>query len=171
MRYAVIVVLSFFIPTIALNVIAGVAGCILALIGIYGAFRVNQLVERRKWRNRIEPVFIVSNHPDTGEETVLPPDIDAWVIHVPYRQILKHKKKVQGLLTESKNPLYSDELPPANRLPIVTIFFRHGEFVNERWSDFDERVEEHVKAVRANWHALLAKTEDWYLMFHHREKD
>lgn len=159
---------SFFIPA-TYGLLWGALCLVLAVALVFALFKVQRLLELRKWRNRWEPVFIISNHPETDEKTILPEHIDRHTFHVPYKNVMAEKRRIISLLEQSENPFFATQVED-QRLPIVTIFFRHGVNVNEKWQDFDERVTEQVCLVRQAWHEMLdAVNPLWYIKYMHKQ--
>jgi len=168
MRYAIFLVVSFFVPAFY-NVLWGAVGVLLAIVLVFAFFKIQRALEERKWRNRWEPVFIISNHPETDEKTILPEHIDRHVFHVPYKKVMEEKRRIIALLEKSGIPFYAVKNED-QRLPIITIFFRHGIHVNQEWEDFDELVITDVCKIRQAWHQFLeAANPMWYIKYMHKQ--
>lgn len=168
MRYAIFVLMSFFVPA-SYGVLWGAVGVLLAIALVFAFVKVQRAIELRKWRNRWEPVFVISNHPETDAKTILPDHIDQHTFHVPYKMVMAEKRRITDILEKSENPFFATQVE-SQRLPIITIFFRHGVHVNEKWEDFDERVTEQVCLVRQTWHEMLESVNpQWYVKYMHKQ--
>lgn len=168
MRYAILILASFFVPA-TYGVLWGALCCAFAIGLVFVLFKIQEAIETRKWKNRWEPVFIISNHPETDAQTILPEHIDKHVFHVPYKNVMAEKRRITHLLEKSENPFFAAK-DESQRLPIVTIFFRHGVHVNQEWEDFDELVVLEVCKGRQEWHEMLATIKPlWYLKYMHKQ--
>lgn len=121
-------------------------------------------VKKKRARDRIENVYLVSCHPKTNHSPFAGP-MEEFIEFVPYAEVMKRKNEWEKLLEESGNKFWKNkELEERPWIEIVVIFFRHGEFVNEDFDeDFGQRVEAEVRLNRANRHKELAKKGSWYL--------
>lgn len=117
---------------------------------------------------RIEPLFVVSLHPQHGYQVTLRPDLDAVCLHVPHPNVIEVARAQINLLHESGNE-YMLPKNPFDRLPVEAILFRDGVFVCETWEEFEQRVMQRIVEVRSAWHAKLAQHPEVYNKYHHHQ--
>lgn len=119
--------------------------------------------EKKKARDRIENVYLVSCHPRTGQTPIVG-QMEEFIEFVNYSQVMQRKKEWEALLLESGNKFFkNDEIEKRIWIEVVVIFFRHGEFVNEDFEEeFGQRVDAEVRLNRAGRHKLLAEKGPWY---------
>lgn len=152
------------VPIIGPLLLTGLLWVLYALIN-----RASETLELARAAKRVEPVFIVSMHPETSIPARFPTHIDELCIHVPYQDVILETKRVSDLLLRSENG-FCKSGNPADHLPVVPVLFRDGIYVNEEWSEFEERALSEIKDIRARWHVRLCAHKDWYYQHHHRQK-
>lgn len=144
---------------------------LIIILGVFAYVKITQRLQVIAAAKRIEPVFIVSRNPETGERVTLPSHVDKYCFHVPHKKVIATAEKQRELLQEAGNPLFAEGTSDENRLPVISILFRDGENVNEEWEDFDERVNLTVRAIRAEWHTKMKGADsDWYYTYHHKQR-
>lgn len=119
-------------------------------------------------RDRKENVYFVACHPITGEV----PDVGEMA---EFCFFVKHEEAVEKLieyedrLDHSANKFWKNaEVRPTYRLKTISYFFRDGEFINENFIEYGERVEDDIAADRAVRHADLKRMNgDWYKFAQH----
>lgn len=147
------------------------ASAVTALIWLYVAIHNSTI--RKKAAKRLEPIFVISRNPKTGEQVPLPPELEELAIHVKYKDVAATVVKQRAFLKEAGNSFYTDEsLAPEERLPIKAIILGDGKHVNENWGEFCDRAVKKMRKVRAEWHWFLRKTDgDYYMAFRHEQRN
>lgn len=132
--------------------------------------RWKQENEKKSFRDRMENVYLVACHPKTNAPPWLG-EMSPFASFVPYYEVMEERKRVVGLLEESGNRFWKNErLKKKHRLQIVVYLFRDGEFVNESFDEYSERVAASIKQDRAVRHAALKSlSESWYLVKWHSQ--
>lgn len=137
---------------------------------VYWRFKIRRQLMRAA--QRIEPIFVVSRHPTTGEKLFLPEDIDLLCVHAHYREVMLTVTRQKKLLVESGNGFISEDLPDDSQLPIIPIIFRDGIYVNESWGEFNDRVLGVIRETRALWHQKMKQANNrWYMINAHSQKE
>jgi len=120
-------------------------------------------------RDRIENVYLITRHPMTGEAPDVGESLAAFCEFVDYGKMEEAVAEWTALLKESGNRFWdNDEIRPSFRMEIICIFFQDGEFVNEDFAEYSQRVGDEVRADRAIRHETLKRMNgDWYRFAHH----
>lgn len=140
--------------------IVAVAGVVFLWVKYSNARRMNEA------RGRIEPRFVISRHPRTGQAVnSLPEALEKLTLHVPYKRVARTVEEQKELLAESGNAYYADEaLSEEDRLPVIPIIYQDGKHVNESWAEFELRAARKAAKVRARWHERLRQADRGYYM-------
>ena len=141
-----------FEPPVAIAACLG-SGIVIAAIW----HKVERLLLLREYANEIENIYIVSNHPTTNEEV----DHELKMIQVKFSEVLIEVEEQKKLLKQSENELFAD-----GQLEVLHFIFQDGQFVNETFSEFEERVIASIKEDRIARHSKLKSVnEEWYNQF------
>ena len=122
----------------------------LVWVGAKALARVHDLTI---WAKRVENVYIVGSHPDDEEafpKLNLPEDVALFVEH---RRVMATVKEVEQLLRDSRNRMFE-----GGHLTIYPFIMGEGEFVNETWEEYTQRVAAFILEDRRARHKKMRDT-------------
>lgn len=165
-----------------------IAGCLIPKLGLaVGGFatlvtfiltavivdRIEHFNDVVKARKQYEDLFVVSNHPKTGEEVGKLDDdyLEDLLIRVPFNQVIKTVKSETEFLIDSGNRhIENDNIKEKYRLQVIPIIYRDGEFICETWTEYQERIVATMKQRLSERHKVLQDEDrDWYNKFSNRQ--
>lgn len=142
----------------------GIASLVTIVAAVLLVNRIEYVMTLNEYAKEYENIYVISNHPKTNEAVVLPEDLDELAVQSSFKDVFNTIDEQRYWLTEAQNPFFVDEkLKEEQKLQIVPIIYKDGQFVNETWSEFRSRVISEIKEDRAKRHAMLKATDDvWY---------
>ncbi len=157
----------FFIVVISIWCFGLFQGAVLSfsvsLIIAFFLYELSKWLTLRKYSTRIDNIYIISNHPATGDELKVPEGLERFCVSVTHQHVIKEVRKQELLLRTAKNPFFIGNITGKQKLCVVPIIFQSGEYVTEGWKDYKKRVIFQVKSELSDKHAYLkAKKESWY---------
>jgi len=150
----------------------GMAFCLSVVVGWLVWDRVLLLRKVKRYSDMYENIYVVSNHPETGELV----DIGKFremIVNSEYDRVLVNVGKEERWLRRVKNEFFVDEaLNDNQRLKVIPIIYQDGEFVNETFKEFRKRVIMEIKEDRRKRHAFLKKMDQgWYMKYGNKQRE
>lgn len=136
--------------------------CLTAIFIFLFYHRLDTYQTLKYYANLREPIIVVSNHPDTGEEMIIE-QFKGIIVNVPYTEVLSEVKRQKEWLERSKNPFLDPGLQENQKLPVDHVIFQDAEAINEDWNkDFRKRVKKKVKNLRSQFHIVVKEASPEY---------
>ena len=127
-------------------------------------YRALRYFHLKKLRDRINHIFVISNHQYDNEKKVILAGLQRFIINVPYNSVLMEKARIEKDLEESGNNFWKEK---GNRkLKVIPIIYQDGVNVCEDWMEFHERCKGIIQNELSEWHKTLKQTKPiWYDKF------
>lgn len=127
---------------------------------------IDHFKKLRSYENRYEHIYVISNSRDGDVIWFDDYELDSLIVRADFEKVMLQVKEEKKWLERSRNDFYIGEgLSERNRLQVVPIIFKDGEFINESWGEFRERVRREVMESRKQRHKQLRKAG---LEYYHR---
>jgi len=128
--------------------------------------RLGYLAKMRHYATMYENIYVVSNHPDDDREVKIG-GLEKVIVNVGYSFVVKEVQQQIRCLEKSGNVFHADHsLTDYQRIAVLPLIYQDGEFINESWKEFKERVELTIKTERSYRHAMLKKADEiWYNVY------
>lgn len=141
----------------------------LLVCSLYASYLLTKRLEHilmiKKFKRCLEHIIIVPNSPNNKKARFSKDYKFVFTCHPD--KIHKKMEELSALLIKSKNPLYLQGV-----IKIWPMFFQDGEFVNETWEQYQNRVESKIKKLRYYMHVSLKKRNFFdYIKYQHQVDD
>lgn len=148
-------------------------GAVLLILGVFiWRWLRWRYEERKKWGERFENVYLVVEWEGVREKLEREHgDIVRFIEWVEEGKVKEGMREVIGKLQEAENRWFMEEEREEFKLRVIPIYKRSGEWVNESWEEYVERVVSYVREDRRVKHYNIKEYDPgYYERYYHREK-
>lgn len=164
----VIVIFAAIVSGFVLTNLGAVIGGLVIAFGIVVGVGVWSVyldwMKRQRYERMYEDIMVATLNPKTGERYPLPEEIEHLVVWAEYGETGKVVREEKKMLENVENPFFVDpNLSDLQRLKVFKCVKGDGEWVNETWEEYGQRLIREVMERRAERHKMLKRLDQaWY---------
>lgn len=158
--------------------IGGAISLVSIVFSVLAKIEAERMAEEDRYKTMYEDIFVISRNPDAKrwedeEFDLWAEDVEELVVWADFEKVRKEVQRQENLLYVNGNKFWIDEeLEPEERIRVIPIILKDGEFINEEWGEeFRDRCREVIQEQRKHRHRILKEYDpDWYDEVSNRQK-